>query len=554
MNNSGILADVNIPPDGSLGRYLDVPFLFSGGFFLSGYNGDTLWANAQASASLIENYRPGNVDSSHNDPRYKIYVVNESDQPFGPSWQEWIAWQEWIVAVEIGAEFYDGDYDGIYNPVDLNNNGEWDPDEDKPDIIGDQIAWCVFNDAVTPRLRFVNVPPLGIEIHQTVFGYKTNNAPQLKNILFIRYKIINKGTANSFLDSVYFSSWTDPDLGEAHWDDLPSCDTLSSSALIYNSGPDSLFIVSPPAFFMNLLQKPHLYIPGETFIDNNYNGTYEDSIDTPLDTAYNHQGPLKGIQLFPGAKNQKMTAINHYISSDPLRGDPNDEFEARNYMLGLLKLGNLLDPCNDPWGSVFGGVPCETINPLFWYSGDPETEYGWLNIGPTDYRILAHTGPFSLEENKPITIIVGYTIGQGVDPLNSVTVGKEVSAFVQQFYQSNFDDNILPVEDEKNLIVNEYKLYQNYPNPFNPTTTIRFTIPTSPLNPSPYQGEGHRERLITLKVYDVLGSEIAILVNENIPARSYEVTFDASALPSGVYFYQLRAGNFVETKKMILLR
>jgi len=64
MNNSGTLADVNIPPDGGLGKYLDVPFLFSGGFFLSGYNGDTLWANAQASASLIENYLPGNVDSN----------------------------------------------------------------------------------------------------------------------------------------------------------------------------------------------------------------------------------------------------------------------------------------------------------------------------------------------------------------------------------------------------------------------------------------------------------------------------------------------------------
>ncbi len=293
----------NIPPEGTHGRYLDIPFLFSGGFFLSGYNGDTLWANAQASASLIENYLPGNVGSNQYDPRYKIYVVKESDQPFGPSWQEW------IFAVEIGAEFYDGDNDGIYNPIDLNGNGEWDLTEDRPDIIGDQVAWCVYNDAVTPRTRFVGVPPLGIEIHQTVFGYKTNNAPQLKNVLFIRYKIINKGTVNSILDSVYFSAWADADLGDHSWDDLAGCDTLSSSALIYNSGPDSLFPVSPPAFFMNLLQKPHSYIPGETFIDNNLNGTYEDSIDTPLDTAYNHQGPSKRNSTIPGAKNQIYDSI-----------------------------------------------------------------------------------------------------------------------------------------------------------------------------------------------------------------------------------------------------
>jgi len=154
--------------------------------------------------------------------------------------------------------------------------------------------------------------------------------------------------------------------------------------------------------------------------------------------------------------------------------------------------------------------------------------------------MLVHTGPFVLEENKPITIIIGYTIGQGDSPLNSVTVGKGVSAFVQQFYQSNFDDNILPVEEENNLIVDEFSLSQNYPNPFNPTTKIRFTISDV--------------LFTTLKLYDVLGNEIAILVNEEKPSGNFEVVFDASSLPSGVYFYQLKAGSFIETKKMIVLK
>ncbi len=185
INNYGVLADVSIPPDGAQGRYQGINFLFSGGFWLSGYNADTLWANGETSAHFIDNYLPGNVDSNQYDPRYIIYVVKESDQPFGGSWQQW------KFAVGIGADFYDGDGDGVYNPVDLNGNGEWDRDEDRPDIIGDQIAWCVFNDGVYPRVRFENVPPLGIEIHQTLFGYKSNSAPQLKNVLFIRYKIFN---------------------------------------------------------------------------------------------------------------------------------------------------------------------------------------------------------------------------------------------------------------------------------------------------------------------------------------------------------------------------
>ena len=130
MDNKGVLADVNIPPEGSLGRYNDIGFLFSGGFWLSGYNGDTLWANAQATASRIENYIPGNVDSNQYDPRYKVYDVDKSDPAFG------FEWQQWKFAVNLGADFYDGDGDGIYNPVDLNNNGHWDPNEDRPDQIG----------------------------------------------------------------------------------------------------------------------------------------------------------------------------------------------------------------------------------------------------------------------------------------------------------------------------------------------------------------------------------------------------------------------------------
>jgi hypothetical protein len=86
----------------------------------------------------------------------------------------------------------------------------------------------------------------------------------------------------------------------------------------------------------------------------------------------------------------------------------------------------------------------------------------------------------------------------------------------------------------------EFELSQNYPNPFNPKTRLSFVI-------------GHSS-LVTLKVYDVLGNEVAKLINEDKPAGVYKTDFDASLLSSGVYYYELRAGGFVETKKMILLR
>ncbi len=119
-------------------------------------------------------------------------------------------------------------------------------------------------------------------------------------------------------------------------------------------------------------------------------------------------------------------------------------------------------------------------------------------------------------------------------------------------YLATWDE---PVSVKEGLIIlNNYHLFQNYPNPFNPTTKIKFTIPTSPLNPSPYQGEGQRERLISLQVYDVLGNEVATLVNEEKPAGEYEVEWNASDLPSGIYFYKLQSGSFGETKKMLLLK
>ncbi len=121
------------------------------------------------------------------------------------------------------------------------------------------------------------------------------------------------------------------------------------------------------------------------------------------------------------------------------------------------------------------------------------------------------------------------------------------------------NDNAVSVDDE-NILPGMFSLSQNYPNPFNPGTIIKFTIPTSPQSP-PYQGgEVKQGWFIQLVVYDILGNEIVTLVNKELLPGEYKVDFSASGedaytLPSGIYFYQLRAGeSFVQTKKMILLR
>jgi len=83
-------------------------------------------------------------------------------------------------------------------------------------------------------------------------------------------------------------------------------------------------------------------------------------------------------------------------------------------------------------------------------------------------------------------------------------------------------------------------LYSNYPNPFNPSTKIKYSIPQT--------------SQVQIKIFDVLGNEIETIVNEEKPAGTYELTWNAVNLPSGVYFYHLCAGSFIGTKKMMLIK
>ncbi len=134
------------------------------------------------------------------------------------------------------------------------------------------------------------------------------------------------------------------------------------------------------------------------------------------------------------------------------------------------------------------------------------------------------------------------------------------SSNVNGFY---IEENATDVIEIKSSIPDKYELLQNYPNPFNPTTTISYSIPQSPvmlnlfqhLNNSEIPKQVRDDNVnVTIKVYDVLGREIKTLVNKSQSPGNYEITFDATEYPSGIYYYKLVAGDFIETKKMLLLK
>jgi hypothetical protein len=172
----------------------------------------------------------------------------------------------------------------------------------------------------------------------------------------------------------------------------------------------------------------------------------------------------------------------------------------------------------------------------------------WANSHPTSHYFLNDTTIFISSGTGLLykTFDAGITFQS--EPLNFVDIDDIYFANIEKGWAvgnnvilASFDAELISSAYEEHITQNlSFYLSQNYPNPFNPSTTITYQIPEL--------------SFVTLKVYDVLGNEIATLVNEEKPAGRYEVEFDGTGLPSGIYFYRLQANDFVNTNKMILLK
>jgi len=151
-----------------------------------------------------------------------------------------------------------------------------------------------------------------------------------------------------------------------------------------------------------------------------------------------------------------------------------------------------------------------------------------------DYFITQDAGSYNLDglmqgDYQIITDRIGY-----MDSQANITIANS------NLENINFYLIPVSVKNVGDIVPDKFNLYQNYPNPFNPVTNIKFDIPKSSFT--------------TLKVYNVLGKEVAILLNEIKSAGSYQVDFDASPLSSGVYFYRIETERFTETKRMVILK
>jgi hypothetical protein len=217
----------------------------------------------------------------------------------------------------------------------------------------------------------------------------------------------------------------------------------------------------------------------------------------------------------------------------------------------MYGMSTLLQPVLNA-GPLLVGIPVSerysTIN--FYYKFTPTTSSVYILIIVGMYKSNTYIGGGAGGTNNSTTSYTKLTstisyLNQDVPDMANIYI-----TLIDSFYNPQSVGSIALVDDfyfdqandvnDQNNFPDEYALLQNYPNPFNPSTTISYQLPVG----------GN----LTLKVYDVLGNEIATLVNEEKPAGEYEVEFSAAALSSGIYIYRLKAGTYSETKKMILLK
>jgi hypothetical protein len=235
------------------------------------------------------------------------------------------------------------------------------------------------------------------------------------------------------------------------------------------------------------------------------------------------------IGAVPNSTTQQDYVLTYYPSTIYYQNattiNPNGNMTNVNIRVFRLATVNTSNAVNGKVNSIAPVNPIKDAN-IYAKSGNDFVGYATSVSGGIYHLNSLPTGTLKIIVNR-----IGYSGDSAIVNLNKILLDSV------NFYLSQLFIGVKPISTE---IPDKYYLYQNYPNPFNPSTNIRYQLPSS--------------KIVTLKVFDVLGKEIAVLVNEKQNAGIYETTFNAGNLPSGIYFYRLIAGDYSETKKMLMIK
>ncbi|MFK7846755.1 MAG: T9SS type A sorting domain-containing protein [Rhodothermales bacterium] len=407
---------------------------------------------------------------------------------------------------QLGAPVIDGDG----NPDNYNLvNG------DLPQLFGDQRLWWIMNDRGNEHL-VTRGEPIGLEIRASAHAF--NRPGFAGNITFYDYVIINKNTSD--LTDAYFSLYNDAELGDFS-DNYVGSDSLLHMSYAYNAdnNDEGAYGLAPPAI-------------GFTFLKTAFSDA--DDLDNDRDGIIDEAGEMIGASSFIIFDGGARTT-----------GTPSNLSEYYNYMQSRWKDGEHLT-----FGGSGYGFSSEEVNFLF--PGNPAllTEWSDLYRVPNNSALIGDpgnrhgpltSGPFTITSGDTLNIRFAVVWSRGDDHLDSVAALKQ-DVRTLQVAPATYYSGYTQILTEVPLIKPTYVLGfdQNFPNPFDRSTVLRYSLPQT--------------MHARLTVYDILGREIEVLVDQQQEAGIYTINFEAGALPSGIYMARIELDHLRFTKRMVLAR
>jgi hypothetical protein len=385
-----------------------------------------------------------------------------------------------------------------------------------PRLYGDQTVWTVFNnqDISAPSewwRTHMPLPGLPVMIQQVVYAHRLpdgDTTALLGNVAFVEWTIINVGDAA--IESTYVSLWTDIDFNFAP-QNRPAVDTINQLGYCWQYKDDSYYTPPRAVGFVWL---------------------------------YGPSVPSVGSQaVFRGAlrSNYRNLALSSFwgIQDDSC---PDSSFFGPAYSMGTAwNIARGFDKIGNP---ILDSVTHQVTK--FPYSGDPVTGTGWLcpnSNGGAGFNMFS--GPFTLAPHDTQWVMAALIPVSDPDRLQCVTKLRQAAASLRAMPYNSL--GLTRVQDDEQSLPVAFRLEQNYPNPFNPATHIGYSVGVAS---GQWPVAGH----VRLAVYDLLGREVAVLVDEQKVPGIYSVTFDAKGLSSGVYLYRLQVGSYNQTRRMCLVR
>ena len=417
---------------------------------------------------------------------------------------------------QLGAPIIDGD--GNHDNYNLAGG-------DLPELFGDQRLWWIMNDRGNEHTSTLT-KPIGMEVHASSHAFLHQGF--VGNTTFYSYTLINKNL-KPYTDA-YFGLFVDADLGNFN-DDFMGSDSLLHLSYFYNADNDDEgqqgYGVAPPAIGITYLETISVAPDNE---DNDRDGD--------IDEADERLG-MFGVSSDWGGGG---------ITGNPARGPDYYKYLQSRWKDGSPFYHGLYG-YDWSYASGYDYLPLETTR--FFFPGDPVSQGFWSEMNydnrgtmyyPADRRSAASMGPFTMLSGDTLEVRFAIVWSRGNDHLDSVTELKQDVSNIREsstsFYAAaQLTGRPIATPGTPNFVLG---FDQNFPNPFSQSTTLRYSLP------QPMQ--------VRLAVSDMLGREVALLVDAQQEAGIHTAAFDAGNLPAGVYLARIELDFLRFTKRMVLIR